>query len=318
MGKLRELAFIEDAGSALELAQVERGRGHEFFGVRIRREIDLESAIQSKPIDDLGLKLAPNVRLRLKHRDLDVLTLQCSSRRESGQASPNNQNSSCHHHIMMEMQATICSVMDEGHIGVDESGKGDFFGPLVVAACFVGPEHLAELDGVMDSKKLTDKKALALARVIEKTCPHTVLIVGPKRYNEIYADIKNLNRLLEWGHAKVIEETLKKAPCDLVISDQFADPRGLKRKLELKGLKVNLRSEVRAEADIAVAAASILARAGFLRMMERLSGEFGMEIPKGASAAVITAGKRFVANHGRDRLHEVAKMHFKTAQQVLS
>ncbi len=207
--------------------------------------------------------------------------------------------------------------VDEGHIGVDESGKGDFFGPLVVAACYVGPEHLAELDGVMDSKKLTDKKALALARIIESTCPHTVLVVGPKRYNELYAEIKNLNRLLEWGHAKVIEEVLKQRPCKLAISDQFADPRGLRRKLTLKGLDVELRSEVRAEADIAVAAASILARAGFLRTLERLSGEFGMEIPKGASPPVIAAGKRFVQMHGASRLHEVAKMHFKTSAQVL-
>lgn len=207
--------------------------------------------------------------------------------------------------------------MDRGHIGVDESGKGDFFGALVVAACYVGPEHLAELDGVQDSKELTDKKALSLAAAIERTCPHTVLVVKPKRYNEIYEEIKNLNRILEWGHAKVIEETLKKHPSELAISDQFADPRGLRRRLEQKGLAIELRSEVRAEADIAVAAASVLARAAFLRVLASLSSEFGMDLPKGASPPVIAAGKRFVSMHGAGRLGEVAKLHFKTTQTVL-
>ena len=107
--------------------------------------------------------------------------------------------------------------MDEGHIGVDESGKGDFFGPLVVAGCYVGPEHMPDLDGVQDSKKLTDKKALELARNIRAVCPHEVLIIMPRRYNELYAESKNLNRWLEWGHAKVIEEGQGKEPFRLSI-----------------------------------------------------------------------------------------------------
>jgi ribonuclease HIII len=207
--------------------------------------------------------------------------------------------------------------MDSGHIGVDESGKGDFFGPLVVAACFVGPEHLAELEGVMDSKKLTDAKALQLAAQIQKYCPHTVLVIMPTRYNELYAEIKNLNRLLEWGHAKVIEEVLKQRPCDLAISDQFANPAGLIRKLKLKGVNVELKSMVRAESDIAVAAASILARAGFLKKLKQLGEEYKMDLPKGATN-VINPGKRFVQTHGADKLANVAKMHFKTAGQVLA
>ncbi|MBL8060431.1 MAG: ribonuclease HIII [Chthonomonas sp.] len=205
--------------------------------------------------------------------------------------------------------------MDCGHIGVDESGKGDYFGPLVVAACFVAPEHLADLEGVQDSKKLTDKKALSLAKTIRATCPHEVLVIRPKRYNELYADIRNLNRLLEWGHAKVIEEVQKKQPCRLAISDRFADPRGLVAKLKHKGVDIELQSFVRAESDPAVAAASILARAGFLEHLAQLSTEFGIELPKGATN-VIGVAKRFVATHGRDRLNEVAKLHFKTTASV--
>ena len=206
--------------------------------------------------------------------------------------------------------------MDEGHIGVDESGKGDYFGPLVVAACYVGPEHLAELDEVKDSKKLTDAQSTRLAAIIRQTCPYEVLAITPKRYNELYADIKNLNRLLEWGHAKVIEELQKKQPCKLAISDRFADPRGLRSKLAKKGVDIELVSMVRAESDVAVAAASILARAEFLRRLKALSEEFSVDLPKGATV-VIPTGRRFVEKHGPARLAEVAKLHFKTTSQVL-
>ncbi len=206
--------------------------------------------------------------------------------------------------------------MDEGRIGVDESGKGDYFGPLVIAACYVGPEHLAELDGVKDSKKLTDPIALRLAGDIARVCPCAVITINPLKYNELYAKIGNLNKLLAWGHARAIEEVLEKHPARLVISDQFADPQLVKSKLFEKGKQVVLESRVRAESDIAVAAASILARAEFLRRLKRLGENFGMTIPKGAGPPVLVAGKQFIAKHGREKLGEVAKLHFKTTLQV--
>lgn len=207
--------------------------------------------------------------------------------------------------------------MDEGHIGVDESGKGDYFGPLVIAACYVGQEHLAELDGVKDSKKLTDPMAIKLAANIKKVCPHKLVVIGPSKYNDLYEQIRNLNNLLAWGHARAIEEVLALAPCKLVISDQFANPALLQRKLFEKGRKVELVSMVRGEADIAVAAASVLARAEFLWRLKSLSNECGVELPKGASPQVIAAAKRLVAAQGVSALRGVAKMHFKTTQQVL-
>jgi len=207
--------------------------------------------------------------------------------------------------------------MDQGHVGVDESGKGDFFGPLVIAACFVGPEHLAELEGVKDSKKLTDPMALRLATKIKAVCPHSVIAIGPAKYNELYAKFKNLNTLLAWGHARAIENVLELTPAQLVISDQFAaGGHAVKRALYEKGKQVEFRSQVRAEADIAVAAASVLARAEFLRRLERLGEEFGMKLPKGASSPVLVAGRQFVAKHGRPALSQVAKTHFKTTTQL--
>lgn len=205
----------------------------------------------------------------------------------------------------------------DGHIGVDESGKGDFFGPLVVAACYVGSEHLAELDGVRDSKKLTDPVSIRLAAVIRRTCPHSVVAIGPAKYNELYEKFRNLNKLLAWGHARAIENVLEQQPCDLVISDQFADPAGLKRQLFERGRQITLKSMVRAEADTAVAAASILARAEFLRRLKMLGEEFGIDLPKGASPMVVEAGRRFVGKHGQAELYKVAKMHFKTTGSVI-
>ena len=202
---------------------------------------------------------------------------------------------------------------------MDESGKGDYFGPLVIAACYVEPWHEEFIEGVADSKKLTDKKALAVAGKIKEHCIHSVITVGPERYNELYKKIGNLNRLLEWGHGKAIEEVLKQleTPVRKVISDQFANPAGLRRVLGVKGLDVDLESVVRAESDFAVACASILARAGFLRGLENLGHDIGVPLPKGASSLVDNTARRLVASKGEAILGKVAKLHFKTTQKVL-
>lgn len=203
-------------------------------------------------------------------------------------------------------------------IGVDESGKGDFFGPLVIAACYVGPNEAPQLNGVKDSKKLTDPKAIELSRQIKQICPHSIITIGPAKYNELYEKFANLNKLLEWGHARAIENVLEQKSCQLVISDQFANPAGLKRALFAKGKQIQLESRVRAEEELAVAAASVLARATFLTILKKLSEEFQIELPKGAGDQVIVAGKKFIKLHEKEELSKVAKLHFKTTEKVLS
>ncbi len=206
--------------------------------------------------------------------------------------------------------------MVDGRIGVDESGKGDYFGPLVIAACYVGAEHIAELGGVKDSKKLTDPIALRLATKIKAVCPHSVIAIGPAKYNELYEKFRNLNTLLAWGHARAIENVLELQPCMLVISDQFAAGGAVvKKALYEKGKGVEFRSMVRAEADLAVAAASILARAEFLRRLKSLGDQYEMELPKGAGNVIPTA-QRFIERHGRQNLVNIAKLHFKTTLQL--
>ena len=212
------------------------------------------------------------------------------------------------------------SLSSLNRIGTDESGKGDYFGPLVIAAVFVTPalEQDLALMQVRDSKKISDGRILEMAPDIRLLCPHSLVAIGPQRYNELYAKIKNLNRLLAWGHARALENLLQQVECDLAIADQFGDERLILNALQVKGKQIRLVQRTKAESDLAVAAASILARAVFLQRLDRLSQELNTTLPKGASPAVELAGRMVVKKCGRDRLGTVAKLHFKTTKQVLA
>jgi len=205
-------------------------------------------------------------------------------------------------------------------IGIDESGKGDYFGPLVIAAVFVDSTTQSELTLMQarDSKKISDGRILEMAPDIKTICPHSVIAISPHKYNELYAKIHNLNRLLAWGHAKTLENLLERVSCERAISDQFGDDRLILNALQEKGRKIVLEQRTKAESDIAVAAASILARAEFLLRLKQLSNEVGTTLPKGASPAVVLAARMVIKKHGLDRLDSVAKLHFKTTQAVLA
>ncbi len=204
-------------------------------------------------------------------------------------------------------------------IGVDEAGKGDFFGPLCIAAVY-GKDNdiqkMAEL-GVKDSKNLSDQQVLKLADIIRKTFLHEVIRIGPSKYNEMYANFGNLNSLLAWGHATAIEKLSARANCRHVVIDKFAHESVVLKAVQRKKLDIDLTQKVRAEEDLVVAAASILARAAFLESMKRLSDEAGFEIPKGASDKVIEAGIKAVKTFGQDVLDKIAKTHFKTKDVIL-
>lgn len=203
-------------------------------------------------------------------------------------------------------------------IGIDESGKGDYFGPLVVAAVYINPTIAEELKkrGVQDSKKLNDTKIAELAKYIEENCPHSMVILANKSYNEIYEKIPNLNNILAWGHARVLENVLTQVDCPYALSDQFGDPNLIRAKLYAKGLQVILFSRPRAEENIAVAAASILARNKFVTYIQEISDKFKTHIPKGSGDIVMAAAKRFVKEHGIATLPYVVKLHFKLTKQL--
>ncbi len=211
------------------------------------------------------------------------------------------------------------SLAHQPRIGIDESGKGDYFGPLVIAAAYVDAKIEPDLRllNVRDSKKIADGRILELARDIKLLCPHALIAIGPRKYNELYAKIRNLNRLLAWGHARALENLLEQVPCHIAIADQFGDERFVLNALMEKGRQIRLVQQPRAEGDLAVAAASILARAEFLIRLDRLSHDIGTALPKGASPAVELAGKMVMKKRGREGLETVAKLHFKTTRAVL-
>jgi ribonuclease HIII len=209
-------------------------------------------------------------------------------------------------------------------IGVDESGKGDFFGPLCIAGVYINESIVNAWrdSGIRDSKNISsDKKIAELAEKIRKTpgCVVDVVAIGNEAYNRLYAKMRSVNTLLAWGHARVIENLLGRKhemnpPPVKAMSDQFAASKSVIEKALMKaGREINLVQRHRAEEDLAVAAASILARDAFVTGLSKLEKQFGIELPKGASAAVDEAAKKFVTERGAESLGAIAKMHFRTA-----
>lgn len=208
--------------------------------------------------------------------------------------------------------------------GVDESGKGDFFGPLCVAGVYVNESVVKAWQdaGIKDSKNISsDRRISELAKIIRETpgCVSTSVPIGNEAYNRLYKSMGSVNTLLAWGHARVIENLMgqrhRMNPLPVrAISDQFASSKETVGKaLMSMGREIELIQRHKAEEDLAVAAASILARDEFVTRLAKLEKEFGMSLPKGASAAVDAAAKDFIARHGVENLPAVAKMHFRTA-----
>jgi len=207
------------------------------------------------------------------------------------------------------------------YIGTDESGKGDYFGPLVIAGVCVNQdiEFALEKEGIRDSKTLSDKqifeKAKIIKHLIEPTC-YSVVEISPEKYNQLYEKIRNLNKLLAWGHARAIENILSAEKAELVIADQFGDKSSIEQALMKNGKTIHLEQMPKAERHVAVAAASILAREKFLEKLSSLSKMGGIELLKGASGEVVKTAVEIVKKYGIDYLNKVSKVHFKTTSEV--
>lgn len=214
--------------------------------------------------------------------------------------------------------AGTADAVEKRLIGTDESGKGDYFGPLVIAGVYADAEGQKRLEeiGAADSKTLSDTRIGKLAEEIAEICEYSVVTIENKRYNEMYREIKNLNRLLAWGHAKVIEDLLETVDCSNVLADQFGGPELIRDALMPKGRQVNLEQRHRAEENVVVAAASIIARNEYVKAMKGLAEEYEMEFPKGCSGMVTEAAKEFVKSYGKEKLEQVAKLHFVVTEKL--
>lgn len=211
--------------------------------------------------------------------------------------------------------------VEVAHIGVDEAGKGDIFGPLVIAGAVVQPEQssLLQAHGVRDSKILTSAQIQHLADWLPNRCPIEVLVLSPADYNAHYAELGNLNQLLGWGHARVIEALYARTGVELALSDQFSERPHIRQALDAAGCPVRLEERPHAETDLAVAAASICARAAFERALEELRHKSGFHLPFGASDPAIPVILRKVQQRwGEEGLRRIAKLHFKPVKEVLN
>lgn len=210
----------------------------------------------------------------------------------------------------------------EAHAGVDEAGKGDLFGPLV-SCCVIADGDMVrhwQEEGVKDSKSLTDGSILRLEKIILRTKGVVVKKTFPtmQRYNELMAKPNaNLNKLLAWFHAKSVQSALSVRQVEWGMLDQFSKTPLTQQQLKKDGVDFDLQMRTKAESDPVVAAASICARAEFVRQMRKLSVEFGEELKKGAGAQVKKQGEELVEKLGAHRLKDFAKVHFKTAYEIL-
>lgn len=211
------------------------------------------------------------------------------------------------------------------HAGIDESGKGDFFGPLCIASVYVEDiktkQELLKA-GVKDSKLIKNdlkiqKTASAIRAIVKGN--YSSVMIGPEAYNRLYSQFGNLNRLLAWGHARALENLLEKAAdCKMAIADKFGAEHLIEKALREKGRGIELIQKTKAESDVAVAAASILARDAFVRGMNKLGESMSMKLPLGAGSHVLAAGEKILAAHGKDKFGGIAKTHFKTLRDIIA
>lgn len=242
----------------------------------------------------------------------DLLTLFDVNKNTKKETTTLNPNKS-------EAQFDLSNITTFPRIGSDESGKGDFFGPLVTAAFMLissdVEKKLIEL-GVTDSKKIKDNKILELAPIIKRLGPSEVIRINPQKYNELYTKMNNVNKVLGWSHARAIENVLVKNDCKLAIADKFGDEKLIKNSLFKFGKEVELIQTPKAERDTAVAAASILAREAFIKGVKDLSDKYSTSLPLGAGDNVINTGTIYARKNGLESLNQIAKVHFRTLDNI--
>ena len=211
---------------------------------------------------------------------------------------------------------------DYPYIGTDESGKGDYFGPLVIAGVFIKPQegNVLKALGIRDSKELSDQQIRALASEIRsiKEIIYDIVVVSPEKYNQLYEKMGNLNRIMGWAHSRVIENLLDKCDVNEAISDKFGNEKIILEALQTKGQQISLKQITKAEKFMAVAAASIIARNSVIEWFDNQSKKLKIKILKGSSEEIEKIAKKILDNFGEETLNKMVKLHFKTSKKIFS
>ncbi len=205
------------------------------------------------------------------------------------------------------------------HIGSDEVGKGDYFGPLVVCACYINENSLKKVKdyGIMDSKNLTDEKMMDIGEKLIEDLEYEVKIIDPRKYAKLNEEFKNVSIILSKAHVEAISKLFERVGDDVefVVVDQFS--KSQRRLNDEYSLSVPLKQFHHAESDVAVAAASIIARYFFLLEFQKMKETYNVKFPLGATH-VIKFGKSFYKKHGMEGLRDVAKVSFRTTEKIVN
>jgi ribonuclease HIII len=289
-----------------------------------------QAAALQKYLDEHGFKPreVPYARFAGEKEKLNVVFYQSGKLVLQGKGTQEFLEFVLEPEILREAKRGYEAILDPSllrpRLGVDESGKGDFFGPLCVAGVYINKSVIEHWKGkgIRDSKNIgSDRRIAELAEMIKETpgCVSTVVPIGNEAYNRLYTTMRSVNSILAWGHARVIENLMGQkhrmnpAP-ELAISDQFAAKKStVANALMSLGREIELVQRHKAEEDLSVAAASILARDEFVKRLDKLGKQFEVKLPKGASAQVDAVAKELVEKYGPSTLAKIAKMHFRTA-----
>ena len=210
-------------------------------------------------------------------------------------------------------------LIEEVHdiIGTDEAGKGEWYGPLVVAGVFLTPDQTIELRkmGVSDSKSLSSFRIYEIGDYVKASgIEREVRVLAPETYNTLYNDFKkekkNLNDILAWAHTGIIYDWLERLSPEKVkvVIDKFdvGEKATSNRLKKLKKFNVDVTEKLGGESEVAVAAASVLAKFIFEERIKELGSTFGIDLRSASPEDV-----------PEDVLPSVAKLHFKNVQAVI-
>lgn len=291
--------------------------------------LDLENKLKDRDIYVCEKKdISYGIQMFMEDKDGETLILNMYNGKDGFKFVPNKKMSPIYTHFLdcIEQKKMAPTIPFDVYIGTDESGKGDYFGPLIVAGFISNAEVNQKLFsyGIRDCKNIGEKQILELGEWLyrEYASHIATCILLPEQYNIQYShyklERKNVNDLLAWGHAQVIEKLAdhKLRPMG-VIADQFGSPKHVMKALMEKGSRLEIMQTTRAEKDMAVAAASVVAKYNLLKYFDEVGRQYDVVIPRGSGIQAIDCAIDIANRYGVMELKKNVKIHFRITKEVL-